>query len=51
MWRLPKALELLAKLDRPLVELHERMIGGLNDTEKRHRATHGEAAFFAADEV
>ena len=31
----PKALEVLAKLDKPLMELHAQMVGGLNDTEKR----------------
>ena len=31
----PKALEVLAKLDKPLMELHIQMVGGLNDTEKR----------------
>ena len=30
-----KALEVLAKLDKPLMELHAQMVGGLNDTEKR----------------
>ena len=31
----PKALDVLAKLDKPLMELHAQMVGGLNDTEKR----------------
>jgi MarR family 2-MHQ and catechol resistance regulon transcriptional repressor len=31
----PKALEVLAKLDKPLMELHAQMVGELNDTEKR----------------
>ena len=31
----PKALEVLAKLDKPLMELHAQMLGRLNDTEKR----------------
>jgi DNA-binding MarR family transcriptional regulator len=31
----PKALEILAKLDEPLMELHSQMVGGLSESEKR----------------
>ena len=31
----PKALDVLAKLDKPLMDLHAQMVGGLSESAKR----------------